>query len=91
MWWGLGGRGEVFVFWSGGDAGSGTSSLGDPGLWKEGEEERGAGYRRETRKRSTEGGAMEAELQSWGAGAGPRSRAEESAGWGLEAVGKSGC
>lgn len=33
---------------------------------------------------------MEADLKSWGAGRGPRSGAEERAGWGLEDVGKSG-
>lgn len=52
---------------------------GDPGLWKEDKEKPGAGYGREKRKRSTEGGEMEVELQSWGAGRGTRSRAVVSA------------
>lgn len=84
------GAGSLGFFWSKRVAGTGTKSLGDPSLWKEGEKNRDTGYGKEMRRPSMERGGMEAEPQSWGAGGGLRSGAEESAGWGLEAVWKSG-
>lgn len=67
----MGVGGAVLCVWVRGWCRHGEDNLvGDPGLWKE---KPGAGYGRERTKRSTEGGEMEVELQSWGAGRGTRS------------------
>lgn len=75
---GVVGGGRFFIFWHGIAASTGKNLADDLGLCKV-DEKQGMGYGRERRKRSTEGGGMEAELQSCWAGRETRSRAEESA------------